>query len=98
MLEYLGKFKALPEDQRILEKVIIVDEEGKEELIAEGVTVVHQDTYQKNGEVHTREWTERRFIVLSPEYAKKQQEQLEKQIEKTEIDSNAHRANVCANL
>jgi transposase len=87
MLEYLKQFEALPEDQRVLEEVIIVDKQGKEQVIAKGftVTVVHQDTSQKNGEGHTHhEWTERRFITLSPEYAQKQQEQLEKQIEKTE--------------
>lgn len=88
MLAYLDQFEALPEEKRVLEKVIIVDEQGKEQMIAEGftVTVVHQATYQENGEVHTHEWTERRFIVLSPEYARKQQEQLEKRIEKTEIE------------
>jgi len=56
-------------------------------LIAEGftITVVQQGTYLENGKEYSHEWKERRFIVLSPEYARKQQEQLEKRIEKTEI-------------
>lgn len=88
MKEYLDKVEALPEEEReeIMEKVVVVDEEGKEQMIAEGFTVteVHQDTYQEKGEVHTHEWTERRFIVRSPEYAKKQYEKLEKRIENTQ--------------
>ncbi len=87
MLEYLDKFEAWPEEERVVEEVIIVDEEGKEQVLAEGFTVpvVHQATYRENGAVHIHEWTERRFIVLSPEYATQQQEQLKKRIEKTEV-------------
>lgn len=86
MRGYLDKWAALPEEQRVLEQVIIVDEQGEEQKIAEGftVTVAHQDTYQENGKPCTHEWTERRFIVFSPEYAKKQGEQLEKQLDKSE--------------
>lgn len=87
MMEYLDQWEALPEEQRVLEEVIIVDEQGKEQVIAEGftVTVVHQETSQEKGEELRHEWTERRFIVLSAEYANRQQEQLEKQIEQTEM-------------
>ena len=87
MLKYLDQFEALPADQRLREEVIIVDDQGQEQVIAEGFTVpiVHQERYQENGEEHHYEWTERRFIVLSAEYAQKQQIQVEKQIEQTEM-------------
>ncbi len=86
MAGYLDEFDALPVEKQRLEEVKIVDEQGKEQLLAEGftVTVKLEDTRKENGKEHTYKWTERRFIVLSPEYAQKQQEQLEKQIKKAE--------------
>lgn len=88
MTEYLDEFDALPEEEQVLEEVLIVDEQGKEQLIAKGftVTVELEDTRKEKGKEVAYKWTERRFIVLSPEYAKKQQEQLEKQISKAEAE------------
>ena len=87
MLAYLDQFEALPEEQRVLEEVIVVDEQGEEQVIAEGFTVpvVQKESYQENGEGHRHAWTERRFIVLSPAYARKQQQPFEKRLEQTEM-------------
>ena len=51
-------------------------------MIAEGFTV--EVVHREEGEEGRREWKERRFMVLSPEYAEKQRTQLEKKIEKAE--------------
>jgi transposase len=86
MSQYLDEFNAWPQEKRVLEKVTTPDEPGKEQVIAEGFTipVECQDKRQENGEDPNYEWTERRFIVLSPEYAKKQQHHLENQLQKAE--------------
>lgn len=87
LLGYLEPFEGVSAEERGWEKVIIVDEQGQEQVIAEGfsVSIVHQDSYQEKGKTHRYEWTERRLIVLSPEYAKKQQAQLEQRLKQTEL-------------
>jgi len=84
MVSYLDAFNARPEGERVLEKVFATDKKGNEVVIAEGFTVTeeHSDTIWKDGKEHQYKWVEQRFIVLSPDYAKKQQAQLEKQIKK----------------
>ena len=86
MTEYLDEFAASPEGKQLLKKVLVTDTQGKEQVMAEGftVTVKCKDTYLQNGEASVYEWTERRFIVLSPAYARKQQTQLEREIQETE--------------
>ena len=81
---YLDAFDARPEAERVLEEMLVTDENGEKTLIAQGFTVTetHRATRYENGKECVYEWEERRFIVLSPEYAKKQQAQLDKQIEK----------------
>ncbi|MCZ7673167.1 MAG: hypothetical protein M5U34_41675 [Chloroflexi bacterium] len=67
--------------------MLVTDELGKKSLIAKGFTVTesYSDSYQENGKECAHEWEERRFIVLTPEYAKKQRTQLEEQLKKAEI-------------
>ena len=86
MANYLDGFDASPKAKRVLEEVVVTDEKGNKSLIAKGFTVTetHSDSCQENGKEHVYEWEERRFIVLSPEYAKKQQAQLAGQIKKAE--------------
>lgn len=86
MTQYLDEFDARPEEERVLEEVLVTDEKGNKSLIAKGFTVTesHSDSRQENGKECVYEWVERRFIVLSPEYAQKQQAQLEKRIKKAE--------------
>ncbi len=88
MVAYLDEFEALPEKGKVLEKVLVVDEQGKEQLVAEGftVTVELEDTYKENGEERIYKWKERRFIVQSPKYAKKQRKRLDKQIKKAKAE------------
>lgn len=83
MTAYLDEFDAQPEEERILENIWVTDEYGNKALIGKGFTVTekHGDSRHQNGTTHQYEWEERRFIVQSPEYAKKQQTQLEKRIE-----------------
>jgi len=86
MAEYLDEFNAFTAGKQRLEKVLVTDEQGKKQVMAKGFTVTAkcEDIRRENGEEHVYEWTERRFIVLSPEYAKKQQNQLETTIQKAE--------------
>jgi transposase len=81
MAAYLDAFDARPGGERLLEEVW---DTGHKSLIAKGFTVTetHSDSHRENGEEHNYEWTERRFIVLSPEYARKQQAELKERIEK----------------
>lgn len=87
MTQYLDAFDIRPEEGRVMEKVLVTDEKGGKVVIAKGFTVTekHGDSQQENGEAYAYEWEERRFIVLSPEYAKKQQIQLEKRIKKAKV-------------
>jgi transposase len=87
LANYLDAFDDWPEEERVLEEVLVTDEKGNKALIAKGFTVMenHSDSYQENRKKRVYEWEERRFIVLTPEYAKKQRAQLEKQIKKAEI-------------
>lgn len=87
MANYLDAFAARPEAERILEEVLVTDETGNKSIIAKGFTLTetHSDRYQENGKERVHEWEERRFIVLTPEYAKKQRTQLEEQMKKAEI-------------
>jgi len=84
MTRYLDAFNARPEEERVLEKVFVTDKKGNEVVIAEGFTITeeHHDTIWEDGKEHQYKWVEQRFIVLSPDYAKKQQAQLEEQIKK----------------
>jgi transposase len=86
MANYLDTFDDWPEEERVLEEVLVTGAKGNKALIAKGFTVTenHNDSCQENGKERVYEWEERRFIVLSPEYAKKQRAQLEKQIKKAE--------------
>lgn len=86
MTNYLDAFAARPEAKRVLEEVLVPDEAGNKAIIAKGFTVTetHSDRYQENGKERTYEWEERRFIVSTPAYAKKQRIQLEEKIKKAE--------------
>lgn len=84
MTTYLDEFDAQSEEERMMENVWVTDERGNKVLISKGFTVTEKqsDNRQQDGKAYDYEWEEQRFIVQSPEYAKKQQAQLEKQIEK----------------
>lgn len=86
MTRYLDTFDVCPEEERILEKVFATDKKGNKVVIAEGFTVTeeHSDAIWKGGKEIQYKWVEQRFIVLSPDYAKKQQAQLEKQMKKAD--------------
>ncbi|HID07421.1 MAG TPA: DUF4277 domain-containing protein, partial [Armatimonadetes bacterium] len=86
MAKYLDAFDVRPEGERVLEEVLVTDEKGNKSLIAKGFTVTekHSDSCHENGTERVCEWVERRFIVQSPEYARKQKMQLEKRIKKAE--------------
>lgn len=86
MTSYLDAFDARPEEERVLKKVFATDKKGNKVVIAEGFTITeeHCDTILKDGKEVQYKWTEQRFIVLSPNYASKQQAQLEKQIKKAD--------------
>jgi transposase len=86
MTRYLDAFNARPEEERVLERVFATDKKGNEVVIAEGFTVTeeHDDTILEDGKENQYKWIEQRFIVLSPDYAEKQQDQLGKQIKKAD--------------
>jgi len=77
MSQYLDYFEALPEEERIKEKVM--SEDGQSQLIAEGFTI--NVTQQLDDETA---WTERRFIVHSPIYGEAERQRLQNRIEKSE--------------
>lgn len=83
MAAYLDGFDAQPEEEQVLENIWVTDEYGNKALIGKGFTVTenHSDSCHQSEKSERYEWEERRFIVQSPEYAKKQQARLEKQIE-----------------
>lgn len=89
MTHYLDAFDIRPEDERVLEEVLVTNEKGGQSVIAKGFTVTekHSDSHQEqeNEKACAHEWEERRFIVLSPEYAKKQQAQMEKRVKKAKV-------------
>jgi len=87
MAKYLDTFDARPEEERVLEDVLAPNEKDSKSVIAKGFTVTekHSDSRQANGKERIYEWEERRFIVLSPEYAEKQRAQLKAQIKKAEV-------------
>jgi transposase len=84
--EYLTVWAALPVAERENERVVIMDEAGQEQLIAEGFTVTTQQQAcaeaQKSNEPFA--WAERRFVVRSPAYAKQQEQQLAKRLVKAQ--------------
>lgn len=86
LTKYLDAFDARSEEERVLAEVLVTDEKDNKSVIAKGFTVTekHSDSRQANGKERIYEWQERRFIVLSPEYARKQQAQLKAQIRKAE--------------
>jgi len=86
LLAYLEQFEARPEGERQWEQVVTVDEAGESHLIAEGFTVEVklEMPHPDKGDQDTYEWTERRFVVLSGEYARKQRRQLEQRLLKAE--------------
>ncbi len=86
MVNYLDAFDDGSETGGEWEEVVVKDEKGNKSLIAKGFTVTekHSDSCQENGKERIYEWEERRFIVLSPEYAKKQRTQLEERLKKAE--------------
>ena len=88
MTSYLDAFDARPEGERVLEKAFATDKKGNKVVIAEGFTITetHCDTIWKDGKAHQYEWTEQRFIVLSSNYASKQEAKLEKKIKKADAD------------
>jgi len=87
MAKYLDTFDARPEGERVLEDVLATNEKDNKSVIAKGFTVTekHSDSRRANGKERIYEWEERRFIVLSPEYAEKQRAQLKAQIKKAEV-------------
>ena len=84
MAKYLDEFDARPEAERLLEEVRVTDEKGESVLIAQGFTVTesYNESRQERGKERVCDWEERRFIVLSPEYARKQRVQVEERLEK----------------
>lgn len=85
MAGYLDDFAAVGDGEKVFEQVKICDEQGREVLLAEGFTVEtgQEISEQEAGEEQKHEWQERRLIVRSPSYAKKQKEQLEKRLTQT---------------
>lgn len=83
MAEYLTLWTAMEPDAPQKERIIITDDKGQARLLGEGftVTVELEDEPQEGEKTITCRWTERRFIVLSPEYAQKQQTQLRQRLE-----------------
>lgn len=83
MAEYVKIWHETAADAPQKERVTIIDDKGQERLLGEGftVSVTMEAELEKRG---THRWTERRFIVLSPEYAQKQQAQLRQRLEETE--------------
>lgn len=82
MTAYLDMFNARPEEERVLEEVTVTQETGTKAVIAHGFTVIEKqnDHRQEDEQVHRYEWEERRLVVLTPEYAKKQQAQLRQRL------------------
>jgi len=85
MAGYLDDFAAVGDGEKVFEQVKICDEQGREVLLAEGFTVEtgQEISEQEAGEEQKHEWQERRLIVRSPSYAKKQKEQLENKLTQT---------------
>jgi len=85
LLAYLEQFEARPEAERQLERVVTVDEAGESHLIAEGFTVEVklERPHPEPGE-DPYEWSERRFVALSAQYARKQRHHLEQRLAKAE--------------
>lgn len=69
-----------------MEQVVTVDEAGESHLIAEGFTVEgkQERPHPEQADADTYEWTERRFVVLSAEYARQQRHHLEQRLDKAE--------------
>jgi transposase len=86
LARYLDQFEALPEAERQLEQVTIIDEDSQEEIIAEGFTLTVELEAERRQEdkVVTHRWQERRFVVLSTQYAQKQQAKLDKKLVEAE--------------
>lgn len=84
LLAYLDQFEARPEAERQKEQVIIVDEKGEDRLLAEGFTLEVEREALHPEQAENYEWTERCFVVLSPEYARKQRHNLEQRLVKAE--------------
>jgi transposase len=86
MAEYVALWTAMAADFPQKERVTVIDEKGKERLLAEGftVTVELEDERQEGEKTIRHRWTERRFVILSPEYAQKQQRELSQRLAATE--------------
>jgi transposase len=86
LLGYLDEWAAWPAEERQLEQVTSIDEQGQSHLVAEGftVTVLQEPAASDEGQADAAPWCERRFIVRSPAYAQAQQEQLAKRLTETE--------------
>lgn len=83
MAEYVKIWEAMETDAPQKERVTIIDGKGQERLLGAGftVSVAMEAELEAGGTYH---WTERRFIVLSPEYAQKQQAQLRQRLEEAQ--------------
>lgn len=68
------------------EAIILVDSAGEKRLIGKAVTVSVdlEDSHQVAGQTVTHSWQERRFVVLSPEYARKQRLAVDKRLDEAE--------------
>lgn len=88
MGDYVGAWAAMEADVPQKKRVTIIDEKGKECLLAEGftVSVELEDERQEGGKTIKHRWTERRFVVLSAEYAQKEQAKMTQRLEATQIE------------
>jgi transposase len=84
--DYLEQSEAVEDVEPRRESVIIVDSAGQKRLIGKGftVSVALEDSRQVDGQTVTHSWQERRFVVLSPEYAQKQRLALDKRLDEAE--------------
>jgi transposase len=83
---YLEQWEATDGTEPKRESVIIVDSTGQKNLIGKGFTVIValEDIRQVAGQAISHSWQERRFVVLSPDYAQKQRLALEKRLDEAE--------------
>lgn len=83
---YLEQSEAGGRAEAKRESVTIVDSAGQKQLIGQGftVSVALEASRQVAGQRITHSWPERRFIVLSPDYAQKQRLALNKRLDEAE--------------
>lgn len=84
---YLAQAEAATSEAPKREQVTIIASDGGSRLLAEGFTVTSklEAKRQEGDKTITHCWSERRFVVLSPEYAHKQRVKLEKRLDEARI-------------